>query len=90
MATVITPVAATTTPTILVANQNRVGSSVYYDGAAILYLLAGEGTPSATNFTVKLGDGFLTYWEPTDPVFSGRIRGVWSAAVGSALVTEYV
>jgi hypothetical protein len=96
MATTITPVAASTTPVTLVLGSalgihvHRAALSVYYDGAAILYLLAGEGTPSSTNFTVKMGDGFLTFWEPSKPGFDGALQGIWSAAVGSALVTEYV
>lgn len=86
----VTPVtAAVTSTTLIAANRARNSASVYYDGAAMLYLLAGSGTPTATNYTVKLGDGFITYWEPPDG-YMGDIKGIWSAAVGSALVTEYV
>lgn len=85
-----TAVAATTSATTL-SDGNKRGVSVYYDGAAILYLLADAsrtGTPSTTNFTVKMGDGYLTYWE-SPAGYSGPVKGIWSAATGSALVTEY-
>lgn len=83
---------ATTSATDLIAantRNGRKGASVYYDGAAILYLLAGSGTPSSTLFTAKLGDGYLTYWE-APAGYQGAVRGIWSAATGAALVTEYV
>lgn len=74
--------------TLLPTNTARIGAaSVYYDGAAILYLLEGSGTPSATNFTIKLGAGLLTYYE-TQGSYTGPIKGVWSAATGAANVTE--
>jgi len=80
--------ASTSAGTLLAANANRIGAaSVYYDGAGILYLLEGAGTPSATNFTIKLGAGLLTYYE-TQASFTGAIRGVWSTAAGAANVTE--
>jgi hypothetical protein len=73
--------------TLLAANTARYGATVYYDGAAILYLLEGSGTPSATNWTYKLGAAsFYSYEAPAG--FTGAIKGIWSAAVGSANVTE--
>lgn len=84
----VTKVDATTSATTLIDSAKRDTVSVYYDGAAILYLLVGTGTPSSTNFSAKLGDGYLTYWEAPNS-YRGAVQGIWSAAVGSALVTEY-
>jgi hypothetical protein len=73
--------------TLLAANTARKGATIFYDGGATLYLLEGAGTPSATNWTVKLGaSSFLQYEAP--PGFTGAIKGIWSSAVGSANVTE--
>lgn len=75
------------------ANPRRGGCSVYYDGAAILYLLADEGTPTSTNYTIKMGSGYATYWEPPasgESAYQGKLSGIWSAATGSALVTEFL
>lgn len=73
--------------TLLAANSSRRGASVYYDGAAILYLLLGSGTPTSANFTVQMGAGLYTYYEPPTG-FTGIIKGIWSVAVGSAFMTE--
>lgn len=95
MGVTVTPVTASASATTLAQGSalgvhgDRKGLSIYYDGAAILYLLVGDGTPSSSNFTAKLGDGFLSFWEPSQQGFDGAVQGIWSAAVGSALVTEY-
>lgn len=83
----VTSVSATTSATTLSAKSSK-PRSVYYDGAAILYLLADDGTPSSTNYSAKLGDGYLTYWE-TPAGYRGAVKGIWSAATGSALVTVF-
>lgn len=73
--------------TILAANTARRGATIFYDGAATLYLSEGAGTPSATNWTIKMGVGsFLQYEAPAG--FTGAIKGIWSSAIGSANVTE--
>ncbi len=79
--------ASTSAVTLLAANASRKGATVYYDGAAILYLLEGAGVPSATNFTYKLGSGLYTAYE-APAGFTGALKGIWSAATGSANVTE--
>lgn len=75
------------TTTLLAANTARKGATIYYDGSAILYLLEGSGTPTSALFTYKLGNGFYTSYE-APAGFTGTIKGIWSSAVGSALVTE--
>jgi len=81
--------AATSATTLQIANAARRGASVYYDGAAVLYLILGDETPTSSLYTLKMGDGYVTYFE-VPAGFTGKIAGIWSAAVGSALVTEIV
>ncbi len=81
-------VPASTTPVnLLAADANRLGGSIYYDDAAILYLLEGTGTPSPTNFTTKLGAGLYTQYDVPNG-YRGAIRGVWSAATGAAYTSS--
>lgn len=86
----LSPVAADVTPVeILTANADRQGFTVTNDSAtATLYLkcASGGGPVSSSNYTVKLTPG--AYYE--DPYrYVGAVTGLWSAAVGQALVTEY-
>jgi hypothetical protein len=76
--------------TILAANTNRLGATISNDSTAILYLLLGTGTASATNYTVALDQkgSVAAYFEvPFD--YTGIITGIWASAVGSARVTEF-
>lgn len=84
----VTSVNASASAVTLVDSANRAGLAVYYDDAATMYLLVGAGTPSATNYTAKLGAGFLIYWEPLAG-YRGPIKAIWSAATGAAIVTEF-
>ncbi len=85
-----TIVAGSATPvTILAANASRKGAMVYNDSSAVLYLLLGAGTASATVHTVQLMGG--QYYEV--PLCSGGVptvilTGLWASATGSARVTE--
>jgi hypothetical protein len=88
MTTKSVPASATAVTLIESVGSGRRTASVYYDGAAILYLLAGPGTATSTNFTVKMGEGLFTYWE-APAGFSDSVTGIWSSAVGSALVTRF-
>jgi hypothetical protein len=87
----LTSVAAAIVPgTVLAANPVRLGFSVRNASAvATLYLKASAAAPpvSATFHTVALVPG--AYYE--DPYhYVGDVTGVWSSAVGEALVTEYM
>jgi hypothetical protein len=76
--------------TVLAANANRLGATISNDSTAILYLLLGTGTASATNYTVALDQkgSVAAYFEvPFD--FTGIITGIWASATGSARVTEF-
>lgn len=83
-----TSVASTTSATtILAANTARYGATVANDDANALYLLLGDGTVSATVYTVKLytDDIFVVPYG-----FTGILTGLWAAdGSGSARVTEF-
>jgi hypothetical protein len=70
--------------TLLAANKNRVGATIYNDSSATLYLKLGA-TASATSFTAKLG---LDDYFEIPYGYVGVIDGIWSAASGSARIVE--
>lgn len=69
---------------LLAPNLKRLGAAVFNDSIATLYLKLGSGA-STTSFTVALGR--YEYYEVPFG-FTGRVNGYWSAATGSARVTE--
>lgn len=79
-----TVAASATSTTVLAANSNRRGATIWNESTATLYLKFGA-TASTTAFTVKLSAG--GYYEvPFN--YTGVISGIWSAANGNALVEE--
>ncbi|MER8540237.1 hypothetical protein NKH17_12360 [Mesorhizobium sp. M1334] len=80
---------ATSTTTLLAANANRLGGSIVNDSTAILYILLGSGTASATNYSYVL-DGKTTVGGTFEipEGWTGAIQGIWASATGSARVTE--
>lgn len=55
--------------------------------ANILYLVIGEDTPSATNYTVSLASG--DYFEVPSRVVTMPLKGIWAVdGAGAALVTS--
>jgi hypothetical protein len=82
----VTNVAAlATNQTLIVSNASRRGVSVYNDSTATLYLKLGSTLSSSTSFTVKMAPD--SYYEVPFS-YTGTINGTWSAAIGSARVTE--
>lgn len=83
----VTQVAASTTAvTLAVANGSRHGLTVYNNTSLnVLRLRLGPGA-STTSFSVSIPSG--GYWE-LPPGYSGEVSGVWAAATGNALVTEF-
>jgi len=75
---------AMATTTLLAANANRLGATVFNNSTANLYLALGAGA-GTTNFTIKLAAG--AYY-PIPFGFTGIISGIWDAVNGNALVTE--
>lgn len=75
-----------TSVTLVSANPNRKGLIVVNDSNETLYLKYGA-TASSTSYTVKLLTGDT--WEMTPHLlYTGIIDGKWSAADGSAMITE--
>lgn len=86
-AAVTTVAAVTSSVQLLAVNMDRVHGSVFNNSTATLYLLWGTGTASSSNFTVKIPpSGF--YELPRVSPFVGPLQGAWSAANGSAMITE--
>lgn len=72
------------------SNAARQGIIISNDSTSKLYILldpTGTTEVTSTNFTYVIPAGGTFEMNP-NPVFSGRIRGIWSAANGSAAVTD--
>lgn len=73
--------------TILAANANRRGATVYNDSTAILYLLCANATSSTTVWTYKMQPE--DYFE-IPAGYTGIVKGIWASdAGGNARVTEF-
>ena len=72
------------------ANPARQGIIISNDSTAKLYILldpTGLTEVTATNFTYVVPAGATFEMNP-NPVFSGRIRGIWASTNGSAAITD--
>ncbi len=79
-----TVASSTSNTTILAANSNRKGGTIWNDSTANLFIEFGA-TATTSVFTAKLSAG--GYYEvPFN--YTGVISGIWSAANGNALVRE--
>lgn len=73
---------------LIAANTRRAGVSVQNTSTAILYLLVGGGTATATtSHSVQIPSN--GYWEAPYG-FTGALSGIWASANGSANITEYL
>ena len=86
-ATLSNVAASASNVTVLAANTARKRVVIHNDSTATLYLKFGA-TASATSFTYKLLGG-ASYESPSNPIYTGKIDGIWSSATGSARVTEF-
>lgn len=77
-------VASALNTTLFAASETTNGRAVYNDSTAVLYLKYGA-TASATSYTVQLAAG--AYYEFPQPIYTGQVDGVWSAANGNARTT---
>lgn len=82
---ILTNVASNATNiTLLAANVNRLGVTIFNDSTKILFVKFGS-IASATSFTVRLVS--LAYFEvPFN--YTGIIDGIWATANGFARITE--
>lgn len=72
---------------LLASNSERKGAAIWNDSSAVLYVLLGSDTASATNCTAKVAaDG---YYE-TPPTYLGEVKGIWASdSSGAARITEW-
>lgn len=83
----ITSVASVITSTqILAADPKRNFVAIENTDANALYLILGQGTASATNYTVSLSSG--DYYEVPRVAVGLELTGIWAGdGSGAALVT---
>jgi len=81
---VVQKTSADTNQTLLAANANRIGASIFNASTALLYVKLGT-TASLTSYTVRISTN--GYYELVDG-YTGRIDGIWATAQGFAYVTE--
>jgi hypothetical protein len=72
--------------TLFAKNTDAQARAVYNDSTATLYLKFGA-TASTTSYTVQLAAG--AYYEFPQPLYTGVVDGIWSAAAGAARTTEW-
>jgi len=72
---------------LLASNAARKGALFFNDSTAILYLAYGAAAASLTSYSVQVpANGFFEM--PPQPVYTGAIRGIWSAANGNVRISE--
>lgn len=83
----VTSVASSaSTVSLLASNASRKNAVFYNESTAILYLKLGA-TASLTSYTVQIpSQGYFEM--PVGKMYTGAIDGIWSAANGSARITE--
>lgn len=84
-ATLANVAGSVTSVTVLAANAERIGATVYNDSTATLRLKFGA-TASATSFTVLL---FANQYFTLPAGYTGLLDGIWESAAGNARVTEW-
>lgn len=85
-AAALTNVASSATNvTLLASNASRRRAMIFNDSTKNLYVKFGT-TASTTSFTILMQN--QSYYEVPEPVYTGQIDGIWSAANGAARVTE--
>jgi hypothetical protein len=78
------PSVTTSSTSILASNANRVGGTIYNEGAAICYMKLGA-TASTTSYTLQIASG--GYYEIPFS-YTGAIDGITSAGTAQLRVTE--
>lgn len=71
--------------TVLAANPNRKGAVIFNSSSKVLFLAA-AASATTTDYTVQLA--MNGYFE-VPYGYTGIITGIWAAANGNALVTEF-
>ena len=72
--------------TLFAAASDTSARTIWNDSTAVLYVKFGT-TASTSSFTVQLAAG--AYYEFPQPLFAGRVDGIWASANGFARVTSW-
>jgi len=72
--------------TLKAANTARIKLVIYNDDTAASIYVKEGATATSTSFTYKLGPGDYVFIDD----YQGIVDGIWTAATGSARVTETV
>ena len=96
--TISHPASSTTSAVVLSANSNRKAARILNNSTAIFYGLYGSGTASASNYSFVLAPltvspivpAGLPSYEDVPANWIGSVTGVWAAANGNLLITEFV
>lgn len=75
-----------TSVAVLAANARAAGRLVYNDSTAILYLRYGTAAASTAAYTVQIASQGS---HVVATGYRGALTGIWAAANGNALVTEF-
>lgn len=73
---------------ILEANDSRKGATIYNESTAILYLTLSKVAATVTVYSVQLAAGANFVLRENE--YIGQVRGIWAAANGAAMITEFV
>jgi hypothetical protein len=84
-ATVVNVASSASSVALFAANTARLHAKLFNDSTAILYINYGA-TASSSAFTEKVEPGGSWYME--QPIYTGVVNGIWSAANGNARTTE--
>ena len=71
---------------VIAAGASRMALSFYNDSTVVLYLRAGSGAASTTDYSVQLAAG--AFYESPEPAATLEFRGIWSSATGAVKITE--
>ena len=72
--------------TLFAASGSAQARAVFNDSTAVLYLKFGT-TASTSSYTVQLAAS--GYFEFPQPLYGGRVDGIWASANGNARTTEW-
>lgn len=83
----LTNVASSGSSVTLFSAESTVNArTIYNDSTAVLYVKFGT-TASSSSYTVQLAAG--AYYEFPQPVYAGRVDGIWASANGNARLTSW-
>jgi hypothetical protein len=83
----LTPVASSASSVTLFSAVSLVNArAIFNDSTAVLYVKFGA-TASTSDYTVQIPAG--GYYEFPQPLYGGRVDGIWASANGNARLTSW-